>query len=408
MRIRLHLASLFALLFSGVFLLFGQLKSLPSDTEPEAGFLSPSKYTNPFFGFSLPLPDHTDLSEIPISMKEGGNERLLLGFRAPVKELVAFTITAKQVSSMGEVRKAAAEPLSTKKRKTLIAGKPFWRTESITKMTASQMQTITLTTAIKGYALQFEIISFNSQFASELEQDVDRLVFFDPEKTKEMAGNDGKPYRPGLSQFFTPKPVTNVADGSVSGNIYSNDELGFRYELPRGWVLNNNAHVWGNDLAAQIEHLAPRCTKTLLYVTRYPEDPPTAELNPTIILAALDPTRTPEVTYPAAPSDRQRVQQVAKQTVDYFGKTKMAPTSRPSVRAFNNAGRTMIEISQSFTTTAVGQSTPLKVLCSVLLMQAGDYWVTWVFAGGNELQLKDLRETKIFFDKPVAAQAEKR
>ena len=62
----------------------------------------------------------------------------------------------------------------------------------------------------------------------------------------------------------------------------------------------------------------------------------------------------------------------------------------------------MIDISQSFALSVPGQSEPTIILSSILVMQAGDYWVMWMFAAGDHTELEELRNTKIFFDDPVA------
>jgi hypothetical protein len=63
----------------------------------------------------------------------------------------------------------------------------------------------------------------------------------------------------------------------------------------------------------------------------------------------------------------------------------------------------MIEVSQSFTESEPGQSEPATILSSTLLMQAGDFWVMWMFAAGDKKELEELRNTKIFFDAPLAS-----
>jgi hypothetical protein len=68
----------------------------------------------------------------------------------------------------------------------------------------------------------------------------------------------------------------------------------------------------------------------------------------------------------------------------------------------------MLEISQSFwiSTHEPGSTTTQNIRTSILLMQAGEYWVMWMFAGSDDVQLGELKATKIFFDAGAGGPAE--
>jgi hypothetical protein len=387
-----------------------------SDIAPETGFLSPSKYTNAFFGFSISLPQNAGLREKTLTLNRGPRDHLLIGVHSPSKDLVSFTITAKEVpgGSEKEARKSGAGPDSSKPKETKIGGKTFWRSESLTKIGSRNMQTLVFSTAMDNYALQFEVISFNPEITLEIERDIEQLTFFDPSRAKVMAGADSKPYVPGASRF----PATRIAQlsaGSISGNVYRNEELGFRYEFPQGWVLMSKAtqekvaaaghqFIWGNSPTIQEEHEAEsQCTRNLLFVTRHLEDSKVGQFNSRVLLMAVDPKCAPDSSFPKTVDDRKAMQRIAKQIVQYFKIGTKSSTAPARVRAFNNAGRLMVEISQSFTLSDPGPSDPATILSSTLLMQAGDYWVMWMFAAHDKNELEELRNTKIFFDAPVAS-----
>jgi hypothetical protein len=388
---------------------------LSPDVGPETGFLSPSKYTNAFFGFSISLPQNAGLREKTLSLNRGTRDHLLIGFHSPDKGLISFTITARELGgeSEKEAKKSAAGPDSSKPKETKIAGKTFWRGASSEKVGDRKMQTLIFSTAINNYALQFEVISFNAEITAEIERNIEQLAFFDPSKARVIAGADSKPYMPGASQF----PVSRIAQlstGSISGNTYRNEELGFRYEFPQGWILMSKAQeervagaghqfIWGNSSAAQQEQdAASQCARNLLFVTHHLGPSENGQFNSMVLLIVADPKCVSGSAFPKAVDDREAIQQIAKQVVQYFKTGAMSFTDLPRVRAFNNAGRIMIDISQSFAVTAPGQPEPTTILSSILLMQSGDYWVMWMFAAGNKGELAELRNTKIFFDAPVA------
>ncbi len=383
-----------------------------SELAPETGFLSPSKYTNAFFGFSLPLPQDADLHELKLSIKGATWGHFIIGFQSSQNGLSTFVVTAKQASaeSNEEVKKTAAGPKSLKTKEIEIGGKTFWRSESQQNGTGGRMQTLSFATGIDGYILRFEIVSFSPKVTKELEQSIERLTFFDPAKAREMAGADSRVYPLAALQPPKSERIGRLSDGLISGNTYHNEELGFRYQFPEGWIVNDKAtqekvaevghqFVWGNDPSAQQEHqAASQCTKNLLFVTRYPEGTKMEQFNPTVLLAVADPGCVPSASFPKTVDDREAIQQLAKEIVHSFRTATMASIEPARVRAFNNAGRIVIEISQSFTVNAPGQVTPLAILSSISLMQAGDYWVIWMFASSDKAQLDELRNTKIFFD----------
>jgi len=387
---------------------------------PQTGFLSSSRYTNAFFGFSLPLPQDADLRGLNISIKGATWGHFIVGFQSSQNGLSTFIVTAKQASTEpnAEAKKSAAGPKSLRIKEIQIGGQAFWRSDSLQKSSVGRMQTLTFATGIKGYVLQFEIVSFNARLTSELEQSIEGLTFFDPAKASEMAGTDSRAYPPVALQPPRSERIDRLSDGSISGNTYYNEELGFRYQFPEGWIVNDKAtqenvaavghqFVWGDDLNAQKEHeAASNCTKNLLFVTQYPEGKKVEQFNPIVLLAAADPKCAPSARFPKTVDDHEAIQQLAKETVHYFRTASMASSAPARVRAFDNAGRIVIEVSQSFAPNASGQGTPATILSSLLFMQAGNYWVIWAFASSDKAQLEELRNTRIFFDAPRTSPVE--
>jgi|SRR5579863_308988 len=232
-----------------------------------------------------------------------------------------------------------------------------------------------------------------------------------------------------LGQSSSPKPniagssdITQLDDGTVSGDIYHNAELGFRYQFPHGWVVSDKAtqekaiaagrqFVWGDDTSAKREHKAMRqCTKSLLFVTRYPQEMRSIEFNPQALLIAADPKCAPGVSFPRTVKDREAIQRIASQLAIYFKTPAVMSKNRARIRVFENAGRVMLEISQSFisSTHELDTSTFRDFRSSVLLMQAHDYWIMWMFMTDDDVQLDQMRATKIFFDAAPAGPTEAR
>ncbi len=421
MRIKLHFIALALLLvFSSdsVQYVRGQSPAGLSSSKvfPESGFLSPQKYTNAFFGFSLPLPSNFVLNEQTLSLAHGDREHLLLAFHSPEKELVSFTITAREVGGESErsARKAASLSGDSKVQELEIGGKRCWTGQFPRTVKNGQMKTVVFATTMDGYVLEFKFVSFSLDTTTELERTLERLSFFDPVKSKLMAGTDSKPYLPGATPFATSR-ISQLGAGSIAANSYRNEDLRFHYEFPHDWVLMSKAvgkefsregtrFLWGNSPAIQQEHDAEsRCAKELLFVRRFLETPTAGQSNPVIILVAADPKCISAAGFPKSVEERDSVQTIAHDTLTYFRTSDSLPTGPMRSRAFTIADHIMIEISQSFTPSTSGQTSPASVvLSSFLMMESEGYWVIWIFAGHNEAEMKEMKSTKIFFDNDVA------
>jgi hypothetical protein len=181
------------LVFS-MLLCFGCAAQEPPLGAPEAGFLSSEKYTNAFFGFSLPLPQDPSLRPFVLPSKFHS----LFGLQAQSNGLTTFSIFAKETSgaSSKTARKASAGPKGQDTKKINIDGKEFWKSNSQEKSPVGKMQTIDYETAINGYLLSFQIISFDPKLTDSLQHCIESVKFFDPTKAQEMAGPDSRAYHP--------------------------------------------------------------------------------------------------------------------------------------------------------------------------------------------------------------------
>jgi|HubBroStandDraft_6_1064221.scaffolds.fasta_scaffold391880_2 hypothetical protein len=206
--------------------------------------------------------------------------------------------------------------------------------------------------------------------------------------------------------------IADVSDGTISGNMYHNAELGFRYEFPVGWSVSDKAvqakavvagyqFVWADDTSARREANAARqCSKSLLLATKYPEEMHVNEVNSLALLIAADPNCLAGASFPRTVKDQAAIQQIANHLGTYF-KTSTTTSQGPiQIRAFENAGRIMLEVSERFSINRhePGTTTVQHIRSSVLIMKAEKYWVMWMFASGDDGQLEKLRGTKMFFD----------
>ncbi len=178
-----------------------------------------------------------------------------------------------------------------------------------------------------------------------------------------MAGPGSRPYDPGAPIVPANNRISGLSEGAISGNSYSNPELGFRYEFPAGWVVNEKA-----------TH-ADNCAKTLLFVSKYEQGTQTEQLNPLAILIALAPACAPGISFPKTIADREAIQRIASQTTRYFQQESFEADGPAHVRAFNAGEKVMLEVSQPLSIRVPGSKGPVTVPSSVILIQANDYWI---------------------------------
>src|SRR5260221_2654757 len=380
---------------------------------PEAGFISPDKYTNAFFGFSLPLPQ--DAAFRGFQLQSNGASHSLFGLQAQKNGLTAFTIEATLVNgtSSEHARKAASEPKAQNVKKIEIDGKEFWKGESQVKSSAGKMWSINYATTINGYLLKFIIVSFDGKLSEVLQHCIEAAKFFDPAKAQDVAGSNSRAYNPVAPRNPNPlvppssSRIGQLSAGVVSGNAYKNDALGFTYEFPAGWVINDKAiqdktieaghqYAWGDSPSATREHAAFQgCGRVLLMATKYPEGTKTDGYNPLVVVIAVDSACSPRAHFPSSIDDHDAIKEAAQQLVHAFTGTPFVSKGNNSVRAFVVQGHVMLDVSGSFQVNPPGSNTPLDIYTSMDVTQLNGYWLGWAFASGGQSGLQEMKNTTI-------------
>ncbi len=168
---------------------------------PAAAFLSPSKYTNAFFGFSLPLPNEPALQLLTLKPSPGSNY-FLFGLKSVTTshkkpQMTAFTVFADKSNATPEgAHDAAARNPTHDAKRVDIGGKAFWRAEWEQGSPAGKMNNVRWVTALNGYTVTFYVVSFDNKLSKRLVDCIASIMFFDPSKSREMAGPDSRPYVP--------------------------------------------------------------------------------------------------------------------------------------------------------------------------------------------------------------------
>jgi len=389
-----------------------------------SGFVSTTKYTNAFFGFSLPLPQTPGLasfSEFKEPFDSDKSRHFLFGLKAlstnyfnSKARLTLLTVIAGQSTSASseEVREAASGPKGKSVTRTEIGGKEFWRSESEEKTTKGTMRNVVFATALDGYVLQFNIASFDGKLTDQLERSIEAITFFDPAKAADIAGPESLKYSPAVS------PVANPADGAriggldpgaVSGSTYTNNALGFTREFPVGWIVNDKAaqeHIIeaGHQFAdgfrlsdARGRSLFQRCAQVLLFATKYPEGVNKAEVNPLVFVIVADPACFPDAPFPTSVLDRDAIEKTTQQFMGAFAGTPFVAKWQDEAAVFAAQGHLMVDVSGSLAVDSLNHKLPLAVFTSCIFTETKGYWVAWGFESGSPEELRKLKKAKIGF-----------
>ena len=381
---------------------------------PEDGFISPSKYTNAFFGFALPIPQNTQLHSLSLPSRSP-SPRFLFGVQSQEHGITALTVTAAQTAaaSSEDARKAASGPKGQSAKRVEINGKEFWKSESQDKSSAGKMRTVKYATALAGYVLEFNIVSFNSKLTDELEQSIESVTFFDPATAKDFAGPDSQPFPPGIA---VPQPsgmIEKLSPGTISGNMYTNNDLGFSFGFPEGWHLADQAAqekvievghqaAWGDNAVAAREHeLAMKCIKTLLWATQYSyQDVQKGKVNPLVVALAMDPGCAPGASLPNTADDPPTIRKKGEALVHAL-----------QVSALGVGGGEMkfgtLTIQNHFFLEADGvlrakipeMTAPIEAHYSFIMTTANKFWLVWMFETGSEADLRELKRMHVTFEK---------
>lgn len=207
-----------------------------------------------------------------------------------------------------------------------------------------------------------------------------------------------------LARPATDSTIGRMSAGEVSGNIYRNSELGFRYEFPAGWHVSDQPKTaehqfgWKDDPSGK--SAIERCSKTLLLVTKHNEGVRINGFDPMALVIAVDPGCFPPIPFPQSPGDQKAVVDVVMQVLNHLKTPEVAAKSTSRVHPFAYAGHVIVEFSQSLSV-AIHESGARgleNILSSVAVTSTDRYWTIWIFVAGNDADLGTLKSSKIFFE----------
>jgi hypothetical protein len=159
---------------------------------PEDGFISSTRYTNAFFGFSLPFPQDAQLKPVvQNALARNTFQHLLFAANGTGKGLPLIVVGAEKLGGPGD-----ADPIKTefgvhKVDIVQTSGKTFFRSRW---EEADRTFRIMYGMPMRGYVLFISTFSYDQRVLDEFDRSIQALTLFDPTKAREYAGPDAQPY----------------------------------------------------------------------------------------------------------------------------------------------------------------------------------------------------------------------
>jgi hypothetical protein len=179
--------------------------------------------------------------------------------------------------------------------------------------------------------------------------------------------------------------ISQLPDGTLSGNVYSNDALGLSYEFPSGWTATADPKRPVNLDSRKPDGLVNQCSKILLSL----EAPRKTEGRFTSVatLFAIDPGCFPGTEFPHS-MDKGKIQKVADKIIRSFSNTPYISPDGAYVVGYWSQGRVIIHLTGGVIVNAVegphpATKEPLHLNISFIFTESNGYWVAWAFAADD-------------------------
>lgn len=388
---------------------------------PDQGYLSNYRYANAYFGFSIDLPADAGLRPIPIRNPSDGGIPLLetLG-RLP--ERAAFSIAAYPVpENRSDARALLRRELDNELSigveelhalsKSSIAGQQFFWFETRRGIDQHSVYAV----QVNGYVIHIVAAARDPKLLQQLHAAVQRMRFFPPASVGEFAGVGAEPYNgPAipfrvLQQLKANPPARQIDNGKLTGNVYENGQIGFVYELPKGWHTEREAAVMpaverGREQTSGQPAIGPNekflreaCERTL--VSSWRRVPDTEGQISYDEFGEVSLFAMPLVCFPNAkfPDDLARKEPLRDFLVAY-GESHPIMRDMKGARAFTREGRTFIVMDGVVAYREAGDALSRRVSVALALTRQRDYLLAFFFAAPHEAELRELANAKISFD----------
>ena len=377
---------------------------------PEAGFLSDTHYTSQYFGFSFDLPLTVQGHEVMLPlMPEKQHALLALQFEQG-QQRGSITVTADDPVPGHDVNipdqrqkeldqwaqngtQAGGLPLAPVPGFMLRSGHFYHRFTHRGRNYAAQYWT-----GINNYTVKVLVATNDEQFLRKAKDMMAEVQMYCPQDDGTLTAEDGKLVKVTGKPYTGPTvptarvnaalhdlPGKNIPPGKFADGAYQNEDLGFRYELPKGWQP-----LAAGTIDPPLEPTALReyqflhaCSRTLLEAAPEQEkDNPV--VSSAIVLRALDPNCLAMRTA-ASISDKRATDEVAASLEDLREFGEIGSDGLTSV-----AGHLFMVFHGTIATSERGSDLSQRVSQTILATRYNKLLLLWTVMAPNLTALQEL------------------
>jgi len=192
--------------------------------------------------------------------------------------------------------------------------------------------------------------------------------------------------------------VSQLPDGKLSDNIYSNDALGLRYEVPSGWTATADPKGPVSLDGKNPDSPMNRCSKILLSI--YAPHQVEGKFNSMATLFAIDPGCFSGTEFPRS-MDKGKIQKVADKIIRSFANTPYISPDGAYVMGYWSQGRVIVHLTGGVVVNAVegrhpATKEPLHLNLSFVFTESKGYWVAWAYAVDDPSK-EELKNAEVVF-----------
>jgi hypothetical protein len=396
---------------------------------PEQAYLSPTRYTNGFFGFSFDLPADAHLEPIPEPVATDGRIQLLqLGGPPPADATVSIVALPPQLrgalDAKAMLRKALDQELFRgveelrSLSKTKLAGRQFYFYETRRGIE----QHVLAAANFDSYVLLVQLGAHNEKMVKDLESSFQRITFFSPAHVRQYIEVDAQPYDgPAISshrlaQLVADPPKSHIDPGKLEGSVYRNPGLGFSYQVPPGWVAESQGAVLpaieraraadslsgllggGEPNAGAVERqLMKVCSRTLFSVWAKRPGPdgqiPYDDFGE-VTLSAISAECFPGMRFPSKSTDKQAF----RDFLLLIGLTHPVLHDMRDAKAFTSGGMVFLLLHGTIGFKVPNDELSRRLSVAMAITQRRGYLLTWFFAAPHDSELQQLLGERVRFD----------
>ena len=395
---------------------------------PEQAYLSPTRYTNAFFGFAFDLPADAHLEPIPRPVATDGRIQLLeLGGPPPADaevSVVALPSAGRDLDAKAVLRKALDQELFRGVEelrglsKTTLGGHQFYFYETRRGIDQHMLAAANL----DGYVVLVQLEAHAEKMVKDLESSFQHLVFFAPAQVRQYIAADAQAYEgPAISshrlaQLEADPPERHIDPGKIEGGVYRNPALGFTYQVPSGWIIESHGAVLpaieraratdllaamldgGNRNAGAAERqLMKACSRTLFSVwAKRPGADGQISYDDfgEVTLSAISAECFPGVKFPASSTDEQ----AARDFLLLIGLTHPILRDMRDARALTSQGMVFLLLHGTVAFKVPNDELSRRLSVAMAITERRGYLLTWFFAAPHDSELEQLLTDRVGFD----------